>query len=422
MELKIAVVGRGTAGSLAAACITKIAQAGNDIELHHIYDSRIPVIGVGEGGWPTLVTQLHEITSIPHDQIQLRLNATRKYGVTFEGWGQNNKDFTHYFTPQQVGYSYHLSADLITELLEEATVAQHIDTKVRNINKAGQSAIIDFDNKPPESYDLVFDARGFPREINPDQHMGISFIPTNTAIIRRCPPIFDQSGKGPYISPTYTRSVARSHGWVFIIPLTTHTSYGYIFNRDCSDVDDVNSDFDDLLEIEGITEFDKRAVIQFPNFVHKKMYEGPIARIGNAGAFMEPLEATAIVSAQIQIGMVLKMRQNRPVEYWDNDVDAINNFLINRMLGFGLFVGWHYSCGSKYDTEFWRFAQQSIWPKHRINPDPENKEFNALSNFDATLDLLKLPVIDEKELTRHRILPISSYAQISHGLGYDLTC
>ena len=148
------------------------------------------------------------------------------------------------------------------------------------------------------------------------------------------------------------------------------------------------------------------------------MYEGPIARIGNAGAFMEPLEATAIVSAQIQIGMVLTMRQNRPVEYWDSDVKAINNFLINRMLGFGLFVGWHYSCGSKYDTEFWRYAKQRIWPKHRINPDPENKEINALSKFDAMLDLLKLPVIDEKELTRHKILPVSSYAQISHGLGY----
>lgn len=418
MELKIAVVGRGTAGALAAACITKIAQAGNEIELHHIYDSRIPVIGVGEGGWPSLVAQLHEVTTIPHDQIQLRLNATRKYGVKFEGWGQNNRDFTHYFTPQQVGYSYHLSADLITELLEEATVAQHIDTKVRKITKEGQCAIVDFENKPSESYDLVFDARGFPKEINPEEHMGISFIPTNTAIIRRCPPIFGQSGKGPYISPTYTRSVARPHGWVFIIPLTTHTSYGYIFNRDCSDIEDVNSDFDDLLEIEGIREFEKRAVIQFPNFVHKKMYEGPIARIGNAGAFMEPLEATAIVSAQIQIGMVLKMQQNRPVEYWNSDVKVINNFLINRMLGFGLFVGWHYSCGSKYDTEFWRYAKQRIWPKHRLNPDPENKEINALSKFDAMLELLKLPVIDEKELTRHKILPVSSYAQISHGLGY----
>ena len=54
---KIAVVGRGTAGALAAASVTH-RLAGSDHELHHIYDSRIPVIGVGEGSWPSLVQEL----------------------------------------------------------------------------------------------------------------------------------------------------------------------------------------------------------------------------------------------------------------------------------------------------------------------------------------------------------------------------
>ena len=53
---KIAVVGRGTAGSLAAASVTNLLPDG-DHELHHIYDSRIPVIGVGEGSWPSLVQE-----------------------------------------------------------------------------------------------------------------------------------------------------------------------------------------------------------------------------------------------------------------------------------------------------------------------------------------------------------------------------
>ena len=56
-------------------------------------------------------------------------------------------------------------------------------------------------------------------------------------------------------------------------------------------------------------------VIPFPNFVHRQMYDGAVARIGNAAAFMEPLEATAIVSAQLQVGMVLNMRLNRSIEY-----------------------------------------------------------------------------------------------------------
>lgn len=413
---KIAVVGRGTAGSLAAACVSKYC-ANSEIELDHIYDSGIPVIGVGEGGWPALVTQLQELTEIPHEIIQQRLNATRKYGVAFEGWGKLNQDFTHYFTPQQVGYSYHLSADLITDLLQENTKARHIDAKVTSITKSEDGAKIEFEDRPSEHFDLVFDARGFPKELDEERHFDIPFIPTNTAIIRRCPTNINQTLKGPILTPTYTRAVARQHGWVFVIPLTTHTSYGYVFNSNCSDFDEVVSDFDDLLDHDGVQEFDQRAVIPFPNFIHQQMYEGTIARIGNAGAFMEPLEATAIVSAQNQIGLVLRIRQNRPPEYMDRDIENVNNFLISIMFGLALFIGWHYICGSKYNSEFWRFARDKAWPQHRTGTSFGSGYNNALSKFEGQLELLKQPVINQADLNPQGFLPITSFAQISHGLG-----
>ena len=294
---KIAVVGRGTAGALAAASVTRLHP---DSELHHIYDSRIPVIGVGEGSWPSLVRQLQELTALPHETVQQRLKGTRKYGVAFEGWGRRNRDFTHYFTPQQVSYAYHLSADLMAELLQESTRARHIDAKVLDIERVEGGAQVVFEDRAPERYDLVFDARGFPRELDPDRHIDISFIPTNTAVIRRCPPVIEDGRDGPILQHTYTRAVARPHGWIFVIPLTAHTSYGYIFNRDLSGLAEVEADFDDFLEADGVPEFEQRAVIPFPNFVHRRIYDGAVARIGNAAAFMEPLEATAIVSAQLQ--------------------------------------------------------------------------------------------------------------------------
>ena len=299
---KIAVVGRGTAGCLAAASVTRL-HPDSDHELHHIYDSRIPVIGVGEGSWPSLVRELQQLTSLPHDTVQQRLSGTRKYGVAFEGWGRRDRDFTHYFTPQQVSYAYHLSADLMADLLHEGTRARHIDARVLDITRVSGGARVEFEGRPPERYDLVFDARGFPRELRPDQHIDLPFIPTDTAVIRRCPPVFSEERDGPVLQHTYTRAVARRHGWVFVIPLTAHTSYGYVFNGNLSSLVDVESDFDRLLEADGVSEFEQRAVIGFPNFVHRRIYDGAVARIGNAAAFMEPLEATAIVSAQLQIGM-----------------------------------------------------------------------------------------------------------------------
>ena len=413
---KIGIVGRGTAGSLAAASVTRL-HPDNDYELHHIYDSRIPVIGVGEGSWPSLVQQLQQLTKLPHAAVQQRLKGTRKYGVAFEGWGRRNRDFTHYFTPQQVSYAYHLSADFMAELLHEATRARHIDAKVLKITKVAGGAEVEFEERAPERYDLVFDARGFPKELHPDHHIDISFIPTNTAVIRRCPAIVAESGAGPVLQHTYTRAVARPHGWIFVIPLTVHTSYGYIFNRDVSSLAEVEADFDAFLDADGVSEFEQRAVIPFPNFVHRQIYDGAVARIGNAAAFMEPLEATAIVSAQLQIGMVLHIRLNRPVETLERDAPVVNRFLVNNMLCYGLFVGWHYSCGSRHDSEFWRNARDHVWPQHRVAADPGVVDCAALEKFDDMIELLNRPVIDKADWSRMCAVPLTSYAQMSQGLG-----
>ena len=412
---KIAVVGRGTAGSLAAASVTHALPDG-EFELHHIYDSRIPVIGVGEGSWPSLVAELHKLTQVPHEEIQKRINGTRKYGVAFEGWGRRDRDFTHFFTPQQVSYAYHLAADLVAELLNESTAAKHIDARISDITNVGDRARIEFEEREAEHYDLVFDARGFPRELDPEHHIDISFIPTNTAVIRRCPAIFNQK-EGLVLKHTYTRAVARPHGWVFVIPLTAHTSYGYIFNRYVSSLESVESDFDELLESESIEEFEQRAVIQFPNFVSRNVFDGVVARIGNAAAFMEPLEATAIVATQLQIGMILQIRLNRPTEHIERDAPVVNRFLINSMLRYGLFVGWHYCCGSRYESEFWAYARDNVWSQHRTAADPNLVDCNALERFDEMIGLLTSPVIAREDWHKMCAVPLTSYAQVSQGLG-----
>ncbi len=413
---KVAVLGRGTAGSLAAASVSRLLPKG-EYELHHIYDSRIPVIGVGEGSWPSLVAELHRLTNLPHDIVQQRLKGTRKYGIGFEGWGRRNRDFIHYFSPQQVSYAYHLSADLLGDLLYESTNAHHIDRKVLNITRVDGGAEVEFEGGERERYDLVFDARGFPRQHDPEQHIDISFIPTNKAIIRRCPAIIEEEPGRAAAQYTYTRSIARPHGWVFVIPLTAHTSYGYVYNNEISSQEEVEADFDELLETDGVPEFEQRAVIAFPNFVHRRIYDGAVARVGNAAAFMEPLEATAIVFAQLQIGMVLQMRFNRPPEFHERDVEVVNRFLINYVLCSGLFVGWHYSFGSIHDSEFWRYARTGAWAQHRTATDPEKVDCSALRKFDEMFELLKQPYIDKADWERMCGFPVTSYAQMAQGLG-----
>jgi len=171
-------------------------------------------------------------------------------------------------------------------------------------------------------------------------------------------------GKIAVVGRGTCRARARAHGWVFVIPLTAHTSYGYIFNRDVSSLEEVEKDFDELPDEDGVPEFAKRAVLRFPNFVHRRIYDGVVARIGNAGGFMQPLEATAIRLAEMQVGMILQMRLNRPAKYLQNDVPAVNRFLVNEMLG-----------------------------------------------------LINAPVIDQSDWERRCGFPFTSFAQMSQGLG-----
>ncbi len=417
---KIAVVGAGTAGALAAASVSRLHPE-RDHELHHIYDSRIPIIGVGEGSWPSLVRELQQLSQLPHETVQQRLNGTRKFGSRFEGWGRRRQDFVHYFTPQHVAYAYHLSADLMADLLRASTRARHIDARVTAITKVDGGAQVQFEGREAERYDLVFDARGYPRQLDPQEHIDISFIPTNCAAIRRGPPVVKAPPNAPVREPTYTRAVARPHGWVFVIPLTVHTSYGYVFNKDVSDLDAVEADFDELLAEEGVSDFEKRAVIPFPNFVRRRIYDGAVVRVGNAAAFMEPLEATAIRLAQLQVALVLRMRFHRPAEYVQSDAPVINRFLVTDALAAGLFVGWHYCCGSKYDSAFWRNARDRVWPNYREATDPLVVDCSALRKFDEMLEVVDAKTPDPADWERQcAFFPVSSFAQMAHGLSAPL--
>ncbi len=69
------------------------------------------------------------------------------------------------------------------------------------------------------------------------------------------------------------------------------------------------------------------------------------------------------------------------------------------------------------ESEFWRHARQDVWPKHRTAAAPEAVDCDALGKFDEMIELLKQPVIDKADWDRMCAVPLTSYAQMSQGLG-----
>ena len=218
--MKVAVIGGGTAGYMIAAHLTKYFP---QFELYHIYASNIPNIGVGEGTTKFFQEWIHKITGLNFSDLQSRCHMTHKYGIKFENWGKKNQHYMHYFHGEKTNnYAYHFAASKIGKLLKEYISATLIDKKVISMKSNGLAVKIEFEDTSNLEVDLAFDASGFPKSFDNNKYTHISFIPTNSALIRGGPPINSQS---------VTRSIARPHGWIFSIPLTTRTSYGYVYNR-----------------------------------------------------------------------------------------------------------------------------------------------------------------------------------------------
>ncbi|MDA7965161.1 tryptophan 7-halogenase [Ruegeria sp.] len=423
--MKIAILGGGTAGFIAAAHMTRyFPQA----RLWHIYDSRIPTIGVGEGTTPRFPLWLNEVTGVGPDEIATRCGATVKLGSYYEGWGSRNADFVNRFQPPRL-YGYHFDAGRVTGIIGDHVRATRLDARVTSLETLPGGVTVGFEDGSHLDCDYVLDARGFPPGAwtqapeDPDI-IRMDWIPTGRAMVRRLPPSAETS---------MSRSIARPHGWAFQIPLQEWTSCGYVFNPSLSSDEEVLEDFDAFLEDEGAEPTEIRVRVSFPNFMRRNWFDGRIFTIGNAASFVEPLEATAIGATIMQVRtaqrwMAEQDRQSPP------DKDAVgfaNQTMRSYVLRNSLFIAWHYACGSRWDTPFWDLAARSLERagKHRYLKG----HVQAMTDFlDVGRDLpgAKIGACTEQERWEREILPkLTKYvpfgnfselnfAQVGHGIGY----
>ncbi len=347
--MRIAVIGGGTAGYLAAA---HVSHHWPDAHLYHIFDRTIPSIGVGEGTLPQFPVWINRVSGLPFEELEKRCLATLKLGIRFENWGRDRPLFFNNFSRK--AYAYHISASRLPQLLAEYIQAERLEARVLDLSRQGRSARLQLEGGKSLKVDFVFDARGFPR--HPTRNcLEIPGIPTNAALVRRGPAGVLLGG---------TRAVARPHGWIFAIPLASHVSYGYVHHAGTSSLEAVRADFDDFFRDEEMTAEGPERLIGFPNFRRKTFFDGSILRIGNTASFIEPLEATAIgvILEQLQVASYWlndEFRGVRGNQKWDPAIlKEINRRLGDSIDALGLFVAWHYVRGSVYDTPFWRRARQ----------------------------------------------------------------
>lgn len=415
--MKIAVIGGGTAGYIATAHLSTVHKW---IDLYHIYDSKIPRIGVGEGTTLNVKDWLNDVLDIQFDVLKERCYATKKYGISYENWGVKNRKFLHNFFPVNDAYAYHFSAENLVPLLEEQTSAERLDKNVSEIESNGRTTIISHTDGSRLEVDFAIDARGFPKTLDEEKHFSLSMIPTNAALIRSGPVVdFNRA----------TRSVARPQGWIFIIPLRNRTSYGYVYNANISTTKEIEDDLNEFLKLEGVQPDDGQKCLSFPNYAYKKLFDGSLMRVGNAAAFFEPLEATAIGAAVAQtLGISIwplgRMKPNsQKMIIRQNDLNVFNKWFYRYHLALGLFIGWHYTQGSAYNTPFWEYAKDTFfgaWEKLKNSEDKEDlRVCNEFQDFlTAASERINMKPKKEIKMNSFGIFPVESFVEIGLGIDY----
>jgi tryptophan halogenase len=293
-----------------------------------------------------------------------------------------------------------------------------IERRVTGVQSDGRSVRIALDGAAGLEVDLALDARGFPAALG-DDHLVLSEIPTDAALMRR----------GPTMSADRTRAVARPHGWVFVIPLTTHTSYGYVYHARTSSRAEVEADLTSFLQCAGVPVQGVVRALSFPSFVHLRPFDGALLRIGNAAAFMEPLEATAIGVILFELRLLSYWLADGllgigPEARWEPGTLAqINQELVDTVRAIALFVSWHYACGSCYDTPFWRHAR-ACYDHARAAPadDARLAAFDTLVNAGALLapgrKTAAAPPSPQPPGHAFGGFDAASFAQIGRGIGF----
>jgi Tryptophan halogenase len=423
--MRIAVLGGGTAGFIAAAHFARnLPQA----ELLHVFDSRIPTIGVGEGTTPRFPIWFEEVTGLGFSHLAERCGATLKKGTRFDGWGRGGCKFLHRFQPVRL-IGYHFDAAEVVRVLGEHVRAERINARVEELVTSAEGVRMRLDDDTTHLCNYVFDARGFPRAENgadgsADDLIQLDWIPTGRAILRRLTP---QALSG------VTRAAARPHGWIFQIPIRDWTSCGYIFNPSISSDAEVEADFTVFLKEEGASTWENRGMLNFPNFLRRTTFDGRVFRGGNAACFLEPLEATAIGTAIVQVRSAARwiVEQGRGRCADPDEVDDFNSATLSYVCRDSLFLAWHYACGSRWDTPFWQYARQGL--KRARNSPIARRHLGEMKEFveaGRRLPGLALGEYEDQDRWDREVYPLLrlyrpfgnfselNFAQVGHGIGY----
>ena len=370
---KVVIVGGGTAGWLTAGILASRfqTQGVNGLEIELVESPDVPIIGVGEGTWPSMRSTLQQM-GISETEFIKACDVSLKQGSRFDNWVTGQEDYYYHpfslpqsygeqnlalhwqwvrdkisfadavsaqsvicdrgLAPKQVStpeyafhlnYGYHLDAGKFAQFLQQHCTEKlgvkhrldHVEEVIARPN--GDIEAVSLKEQGRLSGDLFVDCTGF-SSLLIGQHYQVPLIDVkktlfnDTALAVQVPYNTDTD---PIAS--HTLSTAQSAGWIWNIGLPTRRGVGYVYSSQFIDDESAERELRDyLLPLVGRAKVEELSVRKIPinSGYRQEFWHRNCVAVGLSAGFVEPLEASALVLVEYSAKMIAQqLPQNRDV-------------------------------------------------------------------------------------------------------------
>lgn len=421
---RVVIAGGGTAGWMAAACISKTLGKRLDIKL--VESDEIGTVGVGEATIPSLI-HFHNLLEINEQEFMAATQATFKLGISFENWRNVKEDYIHSFgltgtdhwtagfqhfwhkgrerklagdygeyclelrAAQQnrfahlprngLNYAYHLDASAYARFLRkfsERFGVQRIEGKIVDVSTSaltGNIRSITLDSGEDIEGDLFIDCTGF-RALLIGQAMKVGYEDWSHWLFNDSAAAVQTASVGDAVP--YTRSIAHPFGWQWRIPLQHRVGNGIVFSSRYVEQEQAIQAL--LGNVEGETLMKPR-VIRFQPGQRREVWKGNCLAVGLSSGFLEPIESTSIHLIQRSVIRLMQMFPTNGIS--QADVDEYNQQAWTDIEQIRDFIILHYKVNNRIDAPYWVDARNMEIPaslRHRIDLFRETGRVFRISN------------------------------------------
>jgi tryptophan halogenase len=405
---RIAVVGGGTAGWIAASALAR--KLGRNCSIHLIESPDIPTIGVGEATIPGIIEFLRFL-GIDQQDFMRHTRSTIKLAIRFSDWQHIGHRYWHPFgafgvfidrlpfyhfwhkaraqslhveldhfnleiamaqankfifpdNPLGIAatlkYALHFDAGLVARYLrayaEQAGVVR-MERSVSNVTRRADGLIdeIVFKEGDRLQADLYIDCTGFrglliEGSLQTGYEDWSRYLPNNRAVAVQVPSVIPRT--------PYTNAIARAAGWHWRIPLQHRIGTGYVYSSE--HISDEEALRDLLAMPENGSPLTQPRVIRFVTGRRRKFWNGNCVALGLASGFLEPLESTSI---HLICSGVYALLDHFPDTTFDPvNIAHYNEQVIEEFERVRDFIILHYCTSERTDTAYWRERRQTELP------------------------------------------------------------